>query len=227
MDIKKARKARPIACITIVLCMFLCFLALSLEAEAAAQDKNFFDMSMEELAKEPYVVVSAARQVQKISELSVPVTVITAEDIHNSGLTSIPEILQFATGMDVLRLDRNRYAVGVRALHDMTSDRTLTLVNGRIANSAMFGGLEYWRLPVLVEDIQRIEIVRGPGGAAWGANAFTGVLNIITKKPEDVLGTFSTTTVNEYGDSYSHLRWAQQKGNWKWRVSTGYEERIF
>jgi iron complex outermembrane receptor protein len=105
------------------------------ESFAAQQDANepadFFEMSIEELME--VEVVSASRQAQKMDELSVPVTVITSEDIHYSGLTSIPEILQFATGMDVLRLDRNRYAVGVRGLHDFTSDRTLTLVNGRIA----------------------------------------------------------------------------------------------
>jgi outer membrane receptor protein involved in Fe transport len=200
-----------------------CLSALSYAVEAETTDENFFEMPMEQLAKETYVV-SASRQSQSIMDLTSTVSVITAEDIHYSGLTSIPEILQFATGMDVLRLDRNRYAVGVRGLHDMTSDRTLILVNGRNANSAMFGGSEYWSLPVLVEDIERIEIVRGPGGAAWGANAFTGVVNIITKKPSDVLGTFGTTTINEYGDSYSQLRFARQEGKWKWRISAGYED---
>jgi iron complex outermembrane receptor protein len=206
-----------------VLFVFFCFSVLNCINEAQAEDEDFFDMPLEQLAKESYVV-SASRQSQSIMELTSAVSVITAEDIHYSGLTSIPEILQFTTGMDVLRLDRNRYAVGVRGLHDMTSDRTLTLVNGRNANSAMFGGSEYWSLPVLVEDIERIEIVRGPGGAAWGANAFTGVVNIITKKPKDVLGTFGTTTINEYGDTYSQLRFARQQGKWSWRVSAGYED---
>ena len=196
------------------------------ESFAAQQDANepadFLEMSIEELME--VEVVSASRQAQKINELSVPVTVITSEDIHYSGLTSIPEILQFATGMDVIRLDRNRYAVGVRGLHDFTSDRTLTLVNGRIADSPLFGGSEFYRLPVLVEDIERIEVVRGPGGAAWGANAFTGVINIITKKPEDVSGSFISTNINEFGDTYTHLRYAEKDGKWSWRTSVGYEE---
>jgi iron complex outermembrane receptor protein len=207
-----------------IIFVLFCFSALSYATESDSTDEDFFDMPMEQLVKESYVV-SASRQSQSIMDLTSAVSVITAEDIHYSGLTSIPEILQFAPGMDVLRLDRNRYAVGVRGLHDMTSDRTLTLVNGRNANSAMFGGSEYWSLPILVEDIERIEIVRGPGGAAWGANAFTGVVNIITKKPEDVLGTFGTTTINEYGDTYSQLRFARQQGKWSWRVSAGYEDK--
>ena len=185
--------------------------------------KDFFEMSIEELMEVP-VVVSAARQPQKMDELSVPVSVITAEDIHYSGLTSISEILQFAPGMDVLQIDRNRFAVGVRGLHDFISDRTLTLVNGRIADSPLFGGSEFHRLPVLLEDIERIEVVRGPGGAAWGANAFNGVINIITKKPQDTLGGFGSTTITEYGDTYTHLRWGQKDGKWNWRTSVGYQD---
>ena len=168
------------------------------------------------------VVISASRQAQAINQLSVPVSLITAEDIHYSGLTSIPEMLQFVPGVDFIPLSRNRWAVGVRGLHDFTSDRTLTLINGRIADSPMFGGSEFYRLPVLPEDIERIEIVRGPGGAAWGANAFTGVINIITKKPEDVQGWFISNTTNEFGDSFSHLRWGAMAGKWTWRTSVGY-----
>lgn len=185
---------------------------------------DLFEMSLEELTEIP-VIISASRQPQNIAELSVPVSVVTAEDIHYSGLTSIPEILQYYAGMDVLRIDRNYYAVGVRGLHDYISDRTLTLINGRNADSPLFGGSEFFRLPVMVEDIERIEIVRGPGGAAWGANAFTGVINIITKKPTDEPKSLISTTVNEYGDSYSHLRLAQKDGKWAWRASVGYEEK--
>ena len=185
--------------------------------------KDFFEMSIEELMDVP-VVVSAARQPQKIGQLSVPVSVITDEDIHYSGLTNIPEILEFSPGIDMLRISRFRYAVGVRGLHEFISDRTLVLINGRSAESPLFGGSEYYTLPILMEDIERIEIVRGPGGAAWGANAFSGVVNIITKKPEDVLGGFGSTTISEFGDSYTHLRWADKKDKWSWRLSAGYED---
>jgi iron complex outermembrane receptor protein len=183
---------------------------------------DLFEMPLEKLME--VEVVSASRQPQKISESSVPVSVITAEDIHYSGLTNIPEILQFSPGVDMLRISRFRYAVGVRGLHDFISDRTLVLINGRCAESPLFGGAEYYTLPILMEDIERIEVVRGPGGAAWGANAFSGVINIITKKPEDVLGVFSSTTITEFGDSYTHLRWADKKDKWSWRVSAGYED---
>jgi len=219
--------ARIKAYILIIIVLSLSGLITSqAEVYGQHQDPNeaedFFDMSIEELME--VEVISASRQAQKIGELSVPVSLISAEDIHYSGLTSIPEILQFSPGIDMLRISRFRYAVGVRGLHEFISDRTLVLINGRSAESPLFGGAEYYTLPILMEDIERIEVVRGPGGAAWGANAFNGVINIITKKPEDILGVFSSTTMTEFGDSYTHIRVADKKDKWKWRVSAGYED---
>ena len=197
---------------------------LSAQEVGQVEDEDFFEMSLEELMEVP-IVVSASRQAQKMGELSAPVTVITAEDIHYSGLTTIPEILQFVPGVDMLQIDRNRFAVGVRGLHDIYSDRVLSLIDGRIADSATSGGPRFPRLTIFLEDIERIEIVRGPGGAAWGANAFTGVINIITKGPEETLGFFSSTNITHFGDSYTHLRWGGSADKWSWRQSIGYEDR--
>jgi len=169
-------------------------------------------------------VVSASRKPESITASSAPVSVVSAEDIHYSGLQRIPEILQFVPGMDVLRVDRNRYAVGVRGLHDVFSDRTLTLIDGRNAESPIFGGSEFTRYPVFMEDIDRIEVVRGPGGAAWGANAFNGVINVISKKPKDTQGFLGTDTTDQNGDTYSQLRWGASKGAWAWRTSYGYTQ---
>lgn len=193
---------------------------------ARPQDANepddYFDMSIEELME--VEVISASRQTQTIGELSVPVSVITAEDIHYSGLTRLGEILQFKPGVDMFKLNRYWDVVGVRGLHDVFSDRVQTLIDGRLADNSVFGGPLLFTFPVLPEDIERIEIVRGPGGAAWGANAFTGVINIITKKPEDVLGVSTFSTITEFGDTFTHLRWASTEGQWAWRVSAGYED---
>ena len=190
-----------------------------------AQEPNsddYMEMTLEELME--VTVVSAARQEQGTHEVSSPITVITAEDIHYSGQTNLAEVLQFVPGVDVQRLSRFRYAISVHGLHEFISDRTLVLINGRTAESPLFGGSEYYTLPILLEDIERIEVIRGPGGAAWGANAFNGVINIITKKPSDVTGVLASTTFSEYGDSYSHLRYATTQEDWSWRVSVGYED---
>ena len=186
-------------------------------------DDNFLDLSIDELMDIP-IVTSSNRQALKLNMSSAAITVITSEDIHYSGLTNIPDILQFYLGVDVVKLSRMRSAIGVRGLHDFVADRTLTLIDGRAADNPMFGGSEYYRYPVLVEDIERIEIMRGPGGAAWGANSFTGTINIITKKPDDTPSIFASTTFNEFGDIYNHIRWNSIENKLKWRISLGYED---
>ena len=192
------------------------------EQDNTYRPQDLFNMPLEELMKVS-VVTSASRQPQKIGQLTVPVTVITAEDIHYSGLTSIAEVLQFAPGVDVLKIDRIRYAIGIHGLHETLSDRTTLLINGREADNPVYGGPDFLGLPLMLEDIERIEIIRSPESASWGANALTGIINIVTKKPQDVQGTFGSTTISEFGDSYSHLRFAQKKDKWSWRVSGGYQ----
>ena len=192
------------------------------ERDDTYDSNELFNMTPEELMN--VSVVSASRQEQKITQASVPISVITAEDIHYSGLTSIPEILQFTPGVDFYKANRYWDVIGIRGLHDMFSDRIQTLVDGRLVDNALFGGQLFCTYPVMIEDIERIEVVRGPGGAAWGANALNGVINIITKKPEDVLGGFASTTITEFGDSYTYLRYAEKKDDWQWRVSANYED---
>jgi iron complex outermembrane receptor protein len=205
--------------------MAVVLLAWGLSCFAEQKDKyesqELFNMSPEELIN--VSVVSASRLPTQPHYLSAPVTVITAEDIHYSGLTTIPEILQFAPGVDVRRLDRQRYIVGVRGLFGKYSDRTLILIDGRPVIDPIHGTTHWENLPILMEDIERIEIVRGPAGAAWGANAFNGVINIITKKPDKSVGGLVSTTVTEFGDTYTHLRYGQTQDKWSWKASAGYE----
>ncbi len=169
------------------------------------------------------VVISASRQETKVDWLAVPTSVVTAEDIHYSGLTNIPEVLQFVPGVDVRRVDRNRYAVGIQGTYDVTSDKVLVLIDGRNAYNQFWGGGEWFRFPLIMEDIRRVEVVRGPGGAAWGANAFTGVINILTKDPEDCLGFLASTQWDHFGETYNQMRWADKQGKLSWRISAGYK----
>lgn len=171
------------------------------------------------------MVVSATRQSSAINLTPVPISVVTRDAIHYSGLSNLAEVLQFYPGMDVLRIDRNNYAVGVRGFHHIFSDRTLLLLDGRNANNIFNGGIDLLALPLLMDDIERVEIVRGPGGASWGANAFNGVINIITKEPGSHPGVSTSSTFNEFGDVYSQLAWSASDGPWSWRLSTGYEDR--
>jgi iron complex outermembrane receptor protein len=183
---------------------------------------NLLDLSLEDLMEIEIPVTSASRQPVGLRYLSMPVTVISAEDIHCSGLTTIPEILQFAPGVDVRRVDRQRYVVGIRGQSGVSSDRTIILIDGQPAIDPAFSTTHWENLPILMEDIDRIEIIRGPGGAVWG-NAFNGAINIITKRPSQCQGGLVSTTVSEFGDAFTHLRYGQTQNKWSWKASAGYE----
>lgn len=207
---------------TAVFCS-LCILFGGGFASAAVSD-DYGEADELLLFQDMTLVVSASRQEQPENLVSVPVSVITADDLHYGGYTSIPEALRYTPGVDVVRLDRNRYAVGIRGMQGSFSDRMMTLVDGMPADSPAFGGPMFSTLPITMEDIERIEVVRGPGGAAWGANALSGVINIITKDPETVPGLLLSTRVTEFGGSSSQARFADASGNWSWLLSAGYEE---
>lgn len=192
------------------------------QSEADTERADYFDLSLEELLD--VTVVSASRSEQQQSELAVPVGVLTAQEIRRSGLTTIPELLALLPGVDVRRVDRTRYIVGVRGLFGVYSDRTLVLIDGRNALNPAWGAPDWLNLPVLVEDIERIEVLRGPGGGVWGANAFTGVINIITKKPQETAESLVSSTATEHGDTYNQLRYAESGGRLAWRASAGYED---
>jgi outer membrane cobalamin receptor len=199
-------------------CLF-CFIS----SFAEAQDM-FVEADELLLFQDMDLVVTASRLEQPKDQLSVPLTVLTSNDLHYGGHTSISEALRFAPGVDVLRMDRSRYWVGIHGLQGMFSDRMMTLVDGMPADSPAFGGPEFSSLPVTIEDIERIEIVRGSGGAAWGANALSGVVNIITKDPSSTPGMFVSSNVSAFGDSSSQVRYAEKSGDWSWLISAAYED---
>ena len=192
------------------------------EKVSEEQEDELLNMSLEELINIE-VAVSASRKEQPVKWSAMPVEIVTSEQIHESGLTTIAEVLQYVPEVDLLWLDRNRLAIGLRGLHDTMADHALTLIDGRHAGNTITDAPDLGRYPILIEDIERIEVVRGPGGAAWGANAMNGVINIITKDPENTLGWLASTTWTHLGDSYNHLRWGAKSGALSWRISLGYE----
>lgn len=197
----------------------LCCAAMQVPAAEEAQSRPVAEadsLENELLAFQDIpVVITSARRPQEGNLLSAPISVVTEDDIHYGGLTTFPEVLQFSPGIDVLWTDRNYYGVGIHGLHDYLSNRTLPLIDGRKTGNAMNGGgLDFLHWPVFLEDVKRIELVRSPGSAAWGTNALNGIINIITKDTEDCLGWLASTTWNQYGDSYNHIRWAGVEDRW-------------
>jgi iron complex outermembrane receptor protein len=118
--------------------------------------------------------------------------VITRVDIRRSGVTSIVEALRLAPGVHVARIDANKWAVGVRGFASSLTRSVLVMIDGRSVYTPLFAGT-YWEMQdVLLEDVERIEVIRGPGGSLWGANAVNGVINVITRSSRETQGGFAT-----------------------------------
>ena len=133
-------------------------------------------------------VFSAARREQKVSETSAAVFVLSQEDIRRSGATSIPEALRLVPGLQVSRINSSNWAITSRGFNDRYTNKLLVLIDGRTIYNALFAGV-YWNFQnYMLEDIERIEVIRGPGSTLWGANAVNGVINVITKSAEDTQG---------------------------------------
>ncbi|MBZ5695900.1 MAG: TonB-dependent receptor [Acidobacteriia bacterium] len=133
-------------------------------------------------------VTSVSKTEQKLSRTASAVFVISADDIASSGATNIPDLLRMVPGMNVSQINANAWAITVRGFNGRFSNELLVLVDARPVYTQTFGGVFWDVLDLPLEDIQRIEVIRGPGGSVWGANAVNGVVNIITKKASDTRG---------------------------------------
>ena len=155
-------------------------------------------LSLEELLRVEISTVS--RVPEPSTAVPAAVFVLTPDDIRRSGATSLPDVLRLVPGMQVAQQDAARYAIGIRGFADRLSRSMLVLMDGRAVYSPLFAGT-YWEVQnTMLEDIERIEVIRGPGGTLWGANAINGIVNIITKRAADTQGTLVTATAG------SHLR---------------------
>ncbi len=156
-------------------------------------------------------VTIAGKTPQKASNIAAAVYVVTQKDIRNMGATSIPEALRMVPGLQVAKVDANKWAITIRGFNNIFSSSLLVMIDGRSVYTPMFSGVHWDVQDTVLEDIERIEIIRGPGAAVWGANAVNGVINIITKKAEDTHGTLLSGTLGtehgiaeaRYGDSLS------------------------
>jgi iron complex outermembrane receptor protein len=157
----------------------------------AVQKTDLASMDIEDLMNVKVTSVSAKEQ--KLSRTASAVFVITQEDIRRSGATNIPDLLRVVPGLDVAQINSNTPAVSSRGLNDEFSDELLVLLDGRNVYTPTFGGVLWDLLDLPFEDIERIEVIRGPGGSTWGTNAVNGVVNIITRKADQTRGTMLST----------------------------------
>ena len=159
-------------------------------ASAPPRSVDVMDMDLESLMN--IQVTSVSKRPEDLSDAAAAIYVITSEDIRRSGATSIPEALRLSPGLEVARQDAHTWAISSRGFNDEFASQMLVLIDGRSVYSPLFSGV-YWDVQDLVlEDIDRIEVIRGPGGTLWGANAVNGVINITTKSAKETQGLLVT-----------------------------------
>jgi iron complex outermembrane receptor protein len=162
---------------------------LLLAALACAQSpQQLADLSLEELGL--IQVTSVSRQAEPLLDAPAAVYVITRDDILRSGVTSIPEALRLAPGVEVARRSANAWSISIRGFNSDLANKLLVLIDGRSVYSPLYAGVFWDVQDTLLEDIERIEVVSGPGGTLWGANAVNGVINIITRSTNDTRAPF-------------------------------------
>ncbi|MGZ4834873.1 MAG: TonB-dependent receptor plug domain-containing protein [Terriglobales bacterium] len=172
-------------------------LVWALEPFVAAQQKpNLAELDIEDLMK--IEVTSAAKKEQKLQMIPAAVFVITPEEIRRSGATSVGEVLRLVPGVEVAWVNSETWAISIRGFNSWYSNKLLVMVDGRSVYLPTFSGVSWWSQDLVLEDIERIEVIRGPGASLWGSNAVNGVINIITKSSADTQGgMFSAGGGNE------------------------------
>ena len=182
-------------------CLTLLFPLLALPCQAAsltaAPDQETISylkgLSIEDLLQT--TITSVSKKSEALFSAAAAVTVITQEDIERSGARSVPEALRMVPGLAVASIDASRYAIGSRGFNEFFETKLLVLMDGRSMYTPLFSGVHWGTLDTVMEDIERIEVIRGPGATVWGANAVNGVINIITKKSADTLGALLSATI--------------------------------
>src|SRR5437867_6890581 len=144
-------------------------------------------LSVEELMN--IEVTSVSKRPEKLSETASAIQVITQADIRRSGAASLPEALRLTSNLEVAQLDSRQWASSARGFNNTTANKMLVLIDGRTIYTPLYAGVFWDAQDTLLEDIDRIEVISGPGAALWGANAVNGVINITTKNSKDTQGT--------------------------------------
>jgi iron complex outermembrane receptor protein len=163
------------------------------------------DLSLQELLD--IEVVSVSKQAEPLSNSAAAIYAITADDIRRSGARSIPQALRTVPGLHVAQIDSQKWAVSSRGFNGRYNNKMLVLMDGRTLYSPEFSGVYWEAQDILMADIERIEIVRGPSAAMWGANAVNGVINIITKHSSETLGGYAELGAGDYEQGFAGFRY--------------------
>lgn len=215
MKSKKRYRRRNAARAVVATAAFFCLLPESPALAAASNSiPDYFSLSPEQLLGAD--IVSASRREEKVAEVPAAVYVITQEDIQRSGMTTIPDLLRMVPGVNVARQNANTWAISIRGFNQALSNKILVMVDGRTVYNPLFAGT-FWEVQDMpLADIERIEVIRGPGGALWGANAVNGVVNVITKNAAETQGKMVVGGAGNYEKIFGTARYGGSAGNDTW-----------
>jgi iron complex outermembrane receptor protein len=197
----------------ILSCAFALIGLLGISVLPAWSQQNLADLTSQSLEDLMNVeVTSVSKSEQTLSRTASAIFVITAEDISRSGAMNIPDLLRMVPGMDVAQINANTWAISARGLNGEFSNELLVLVDGRTVYTPTFGGVYWDVLDIPLDDIERIEVIRGPGGTIWGANAVNGVVNIITKKAADTRGALLVAGAGSLDQGFGTAQYGSSLG---------------
>jgi iron complex outermembrane receptor protein len=192
-------------------CFCLCFLIISAKDIATAQTSSvqlLKQLSVEDLMNVEVTTVS--RHPEKLVEAASAVQVITRKEIISSGAKTLVEALRLATNLQVAQVNSSQWAVSARGFNNVLANKLLVLIDGRTVYTPLYAGV-FWDVQnILLEDVDRIEVISGPGGTLWGANAVNGVINIITKNAKDTKGFFAEAATGTAFPAMGSLRYGNK-----------------
>ncbi len=197
-------KGKTIAIVSTLLSSTL----LANPVQASESLESYLDLPLEDLLS--MEVTSVSKKKQQLNEVAAAVFVITQEDIRRSGVTSIPEALRMAPGLQVAKIDNNKWAISCRGFNTQFANKLLVLIDGRSVYTPSYSGVYWDAQDTLLEDIDRIEVIRGPGATLWGANAVNGVINIITKLAGHTQGGRLVAGAGDEEQSFTSLRYGAE-----------------
>ena len=186
-------------------------LAAPVAAQQTMDTGALTELSFEELME--VEVTSASKRKQALDDVAAALFVISRDDLRRSGANSIPEALRMVPGIQVSQLDANKWAVSARGFAGRFANKLLVLIDGRTVYSPAFSGVYWEQQNVVLDDVERIEVIRGPGATLWGANAVNGVVNIITRDSQKTLGGLALAGAGTENRATATLRYGARLGS--------------
>lgn len=188
------------------------------QAAARAIPIDIKRLTLEELMQ--IDVYSASRRLEPVKGVASAVYVLTDDDIRRSRALTVPEALRLVPGVQVARVDASRWAVSIRGFNERITHNLQVMIDGRSVYDPLFAGVFWEAQDIMLEDVERIEVIRGPGGTLWGPNAVNGVINIITKPARDTQGALITAGAGTEERVFGAARYG-------WQTGAGQQARLY